>query len=263
MKQDAHIHTPFCPHGSTDSFEQYIDKAIAHGFTDISFTEHAPLPEGFIDPTPDKDSGMLLTQLEPYLHTVTQLKKQYAQQINISVGLEVDYIIGYEQQTTQFLQTYGAALDDSILSVHFLRHAHHYTCIDFSAEEFMRFSKQIGSVQGVYDLYYETLQQSILADLGAYKPKRIGHPTLVHKFQHAHGEHIDDDASIVQTLQLMAQHGYALDVNSAGLAKQHCLEQYPPKRYVELAKTLHIPLVFGSDAHTAADLHQFYEDVWQ
>ena len=28
MKKDGHIHTPFCPHGSTDSFEQYIEKAI-------------------------------------------------------------------------------------------------------------------------------------------------------------------------------------------------------------------------------------------
>ncbi|MBS7345838.1 MAG: histidinol-phosphatase HisJ [Caryophanon sp.] len=262
MKRDAHIHTPFCPHGSSDAFEQYIEKAIAHGFTHISFTEHAPLPAGFIDPTPDQDSGMAHDKLDAYFTTLSDLKKQYARDITIATGLEVDYIIGYERETTQFLQTYGAQLDDAILSVHFLRFQNAYTCIDFSADEFMRFAKQIGSVQAVYDLYYETLQSSIITPLGDYKPTRIGHPTLVHKFQRAHGEVIDDDAAIQQTLQLMQQHGYELDVNSAGLAKRDCLEQYPPKPYVQYAKSLGIPLVFGSDAHTAQDLHQFYEDVF-
>ena len=28
MKIDGHVHTPFCPHGSSDLFEQYIEKAI-------------------------------------------------------------------------------------------------------------------------------------------------------------------------------------------------------------------------------------------
>ena len=42
MKRDAHIHSPFCPHGTKDAFELYIEKAIKNGFTDISFTEHAP-----------------------------------------------------------------------------------------------------------------------------------------------------------------------------------------------------------------------------
>ena len=45
MKRDGHIHTPFCPHGTTDSFETYIEKAIANNFTEITFTEHAPLPQ--------------------------------------------------------------------------------------------------------------------------------------------------------------------------------------------------------------------------
>lgn len=262
MKRDAHIHTPFCPHGSPDSFEQYIEKAITQQFTHITFTEHAPLPKSFVDPTPDQDSGMNETHLEKYFTTLHKLKKLYAKDISISIGLEVDFIQGYERETTQFLNTYGRELDDAILSVHFLQLADRYTCIDFSADEFLHVAKQIGSVQAVYDLYYDTLQQSIIADLGPYKPKRIGHPTLVHKFQLAHGETINDDAQIRQTLSLMQQHGYELDVNSAGLAKKDCLEQYPPKPYVAYAKSLGIPLVFGSDAHTAADLHQFYDDVF-
>lgn len=41
-KRDAHIHTPFCPHGSKDALKQYVEKALERGFTSITFTEHAP-----------------------------------------------------------------------------------------------------------------------------------------------------------------------------------------------------------------------------
>lgn len=53
MKKDGHIHTPYCPHGTLDPIHLYIEKAIQNGFREISFTEHAPLPSNFIDPTPN------------------------------------------------------------------------------------------------------------------------------------------------------------------------------------------------------------------
>ena len=262
MKRDGHIHSPYCPHGTTDTFEQYIEKAIQQGFTDISFTEHAPAPNGFFDTTPEKDSFMTMEQFHQYIAHLSTLKEQYKHKIRIRIGLEIDFIEGYEQQTTAFLNTYGPMLDDAILSVHFLKYKNDYVCIDFSEDLFIDFAKQVGSVENVYKLYYDTVQQSIRTSLCAYKPKRIGHPTLVHKFQLAHGEKIDDDTAIRQTLSLMREFNLELDVNSAGLAKKHCQESYPPPRYVAFANELHIPIVFGSDAHQAKDLHQFYDTVF-
>lgn len=57
--------------------------------------------------------------LMPYFEELQHLQKQYAQDIRIRIGLEVDYIQGFEQETRQFLDTYGHFLDDAILSVHF------------------------------------------------------------------------------------------------------------------------------------------------
>ena len=259
MKIDGHIHTPFCPHGTSDALIDYIEHAIQHSFTHISFTEHAPLPKNFDDPTPDKDSGMKPELLQPYLQQLNELKQTYKDKIHIQIGLEVDYIEGFEKETTAFLNEIGPQLDDAILSVHFLKHQDKYCCIDFSADEFKRFANDIGSIQDVYQLYYETVEKSILVDLGKYKPKRIGHPTLVHKFQHAHQQTIDDAAQIRSILQLMADNGYALDFNSAGLSKAHCLEPYPPLQYVQFAKQIDLPIVFGSDAHQVKDLHQHYD----
>ncbi|MBK3493600.1 histidinol-phosphatase HisJ [Viridibacillus sp. YIM B01967] len=262
MKRDAHIHSPFCPHGTTDAFEDYIKKAIACGFTDITFTEHAPLPIDFTDPTPLQDSGMKTEYLTPYIQQLTALKIQYAPEIRIRIGLEVDYIIGYERQTRDFLNDIGPQLDDAILSVHFLKYDNTYTCIDYSSETFLEFAELVGSVKKVYNLYYDTVKESISADLGPYKPKRIGHPTLIHKFQLAHPQKIEDNMQIEEVLHHIANEGYELDLNSAGLSKKDCKEPYPPLQYVKLANDLKIPLVFGSDAHQVADLHRHYNKIF-
>ncbi|MEI4769264.1 histidinol-phosphatase HisJ [Psychrobacillus sp. FJAT-51614] len=261
MRKDGHIHTPYCPHGTLDSFHLYIEKAIQHQFQEITFTEHAPLPKNFIDPTPEQDSGMDYTRLESYLSDIHDLKKQYEKDIIISTGLEVDFISGFEEETISFLNTYGKYLDDSILSVHFLHFRNKYTCIDFSKDSYLDFAQQIGNPMYMYKLYYKTLMDSITSDLGNFKPKRIGHITLIHKFQHALAEKVDDHADIVSILKEMKNQHLQLDVNSAGLAKPFCLESYPSPIYIIMAKELGIPLVFGSDAHQVKDLHQFYHEV--
>lgn len=263
MKKDGHIHTPFCPHGSKDAFELYIEKAISNNFDEITFTEHAPLPKGFIDPTPEQDSGMDEKDLLDYFQQLKQLKERYQSQIRINIGLEVDYIVGFEQQTRDFLNTYGHYLDDAILSVHFLQHEGQYDCIDFSKEVYLNFAEKVGGIKVMYSQYYETVKKSIDVDLGPYKPKRIGHPSLIHKFQLAHNEVIDDQMQIKALLDHMKTNGYELDVNSAGLSKSLCKEPYPPYEAINYARAIQVPLVFGSDAHTAKDLHQHFHTLIQ
>ncbi|MGE7021497.1 histidinol-phosphatase HisJ [Solibacillus cecembensis] len=263
MKRDGHIHTPFCPHGSSDPFELYIEKAIANGFEEITFTEHAPLPASFVDLTPEQDSGMNTAQLHNYFEQLQRLKETYKAQIKINIGLEIDYIVGYETETRQFLNEFGTFLDDAILSVHFLKHGDNYYCIDFSEEVYLYFAKQVGGIQAMYNQYYQTVQMSIQADLGPFKPKRIGHPTLIHKFQLAHALQIDDKTQIEALFIQMVENGYELDLNSAGLSKPLCKEPYPPLDFVAFAQVIKLPIVFGSDAHTANDLHQHYNEISQ
>lgn len=261
MKRDGHIHSPYCPHGTTDTLISYIEKAIHEGFEDITFTEHAPIPAGFEDPTPEQDSFMTREAFHEYVSEIQQLQTIYAHKIQIRLGIELDYIVGFEQQTSDFLNEFGHLFDDAILSVHFLNYAGHYTCIDFSHEVFQAFVTEVGSVEEVYNLYYDTVIKSIKADLGPFKPKRIGHPTLVHKFQLAHRQVIDDDSQIRRVLNVMQELGYELDVNSAGLSKKYCQESYPAAPYIAYAKNLGLPLVFGSDAHQVCDLHNYYTDI--
>ncbi|MGG0719802.1 histidinol-phosphatase HisJ [Robertmurraya massiliosenegalensis] len=261
MLKDGHIHTPFCPHGTKDSFNQYIEKAIQLGFEEITFTEHAPLPTGFIDTTPDQDSGMRLDVLEDYLHSIEELKSTYKKSIRINCGLEVDFIEGFEKEITDFLDLYGPMLDDAILSVHFLKHEYSYDCLDYSPDVFEQMIQKYGSLQAVYQNYYRTLLRSIQAELGPYKPKRIGHITLVKKFQKKFPPVDDNKIELMNILKIIRDRGYELDYNGAGTAKPLCRETYPPKWVAEEALKLGIPLIYGSDAHQAKELKQGFEEL--
>ncbi|UOQ47715.1 histidinol-phosphatase HisJ [Gracilibacillus caseinilyticus] len=249
---DYHVHTAFCPHGSNDKIEAYIEQAINKGLTELSFTEHAPLPKAFTDPTPDKDSAMKWADLDGYIQTIEKVKKDYQAQLKINVGFEVDYIEGYESAITSFLNDYGSVIDDAILSVHMLKtNTDDYVCVDFSVEEFARIIQLFGSVEAVYDSYYQTLEKAIVADLGPFKPNRIGHLTLIHKYQRKYAVDQGYQLTIERLLDLMKKNKLELDVNTSGLYKEECLELYPPQAIVDLALQKGIPLKPGSDSHTA------------
>jgi histidinol-phosphatase (PHP family) len=256
MLRDGHIHTPFCPHGSKDAFDEYIERALSLGFAELTFTEHAPLPDGFTDTAPARDSAMQAEELGAYFEEISRVKAFYKNKIKINAGLEVDFIEGFEKETADFLAKTGHLLDDSILSVHFLYHDGQYDCADYSPELFASMISRYGSAKSVYKKYYETVRRSITADLGPFKPKRIGHISLIHKFQKKYPAGFEDKQEISDILQLMKLHGCSLDCNGAGTAKPLCREPYPPEWAVLQAKSLGIPLVYGSDAHQAKELGQ-------
>ncbi len=249
MIHAGHVHTPYCPHGTIDALADYCEAAIRLGIKGITFSEHAPLPPSFSDPTPSKDSAMERKQLERYVEEIERLKQEYAGKLTILTGLEVDYIEGYEEETTAFLKEIGPHLDDSILSVHFLKIDSSYICIDYSPEAFAEAVRSLGSVDDVYRQYFATVARSIEADLGRYKPKRIGHITLVRKFRKQFEPSASFEREIANLLALIKKHSYELDYNGAGVVKPLCGETYPCETIAERAAQLGIPLVYGSDAH--------------
>ncbi|WP_059103787.1 histidinol-phosphatase HisJ [Shouchella shacheensis] len=251
---DSHVHTPYCPHGSPDRLADYCEQAIKQGIHTLSFTEHAPLPPSFSDPVPDADSAMKPNDLVCYLEDVAKVKKEYAEHLTVKLGLEVDYLIGIENETRAFLNEVGPLLDDSLLSVHFLETEEGFLCLDYSPEMFELLVKRLGSVEAVHKRYYQTVQASISANLGPHKPKRIGHMTLVRKFIQKFPTTASFHNETDLILQLVRNQGLELDYNGAGIQKAFCKETYPPREIAVQAARMNIPLVYGSDAHTAKGL---------
>lgn len=255
--KDGHVHTPYCPHGTNDTFDDYVKKAIEVGLDEISFTEHFPLPEGFKDPAPDDDSSIKLNQIEDYLKDVNDIKEKYKDKIKINVGAEVDYIEGYEEGIKSLLDQYGKNLEDSVLSVHMIKIKDQYYCMDFSGEEFDKIVGLLGSVEEVYTLYYETLIKAVNSDLGKYKPKRIGHLNLVRKYNKKHPYDYSKNKKLEELVKLISEKGYELDYNVAGLFKEDCGETYISGYLAELVKKYNIKVVLGSDSHSAKYIDKY------
>ena len=273
MKYDGHTHTEYCPHGAVEDTELLILKAIQLGFKEYSITEHAPLPPSITeraagDPEMWTTAAMALNDVDNYFKRMAQLRKKYASDIVIHIGFELDYFAEYEAWTTDFLNEYGPRTDDGVLSVHFLPGQGGLRGIDYSFEEYRDgIVAYEGSFQNAQTLYYQRVLASLQADLGKWKPTRLGHISLCQKFERFFEEATDYSSKSLALLdQLLAetqQRKVQLDLNTAGFIKEGYQQSYPQAWILEKALALGIPFVYGSDTHALDNVGQGYEKVEQ
>ncbi len=84
-----HVHTYRCRH-ATGTDREYIERAIELGADEIWFTDHAPYPGDKIG------TRMLFSELPEYVSTMKALEKEYARDIDLKIGLEMEYLPSYE-----------------------------------------------------------------------------------------------------------------------------------------------------------------------
>ncbi|EOH95812.1 HisJ family histidinol phosphate phosphatase [Enterococcus moraviensis ATCC BAA-383] len=271
MKRDGHTHTEFCPHGKVEDTELLIQKAIRLGFKEYSITEHAPLPTGIEklaagDPKVWTTASMALNDVDNYFKRMNDLRKKYASDILIHIGFELDYFSAFEGWTRDFLAEYGPQTDDGILSVHFLEGKDGLRGIDYSFEEYKTgIVDYLDSFEKAQKLYYQKVLASLEADLGPFKPTRLGHISLCQKFERFFEEPTDysltNKALVHNLLTRVQQEKYSLDLNTAGFYKQGYQQTYPQVWITELAIKSAIPFVYGSDTHSLDNVGQGYEKI--
>ncbi len=272
IKKEGHSHTEFCPHGSGDDVEKMIQKAIRLGFQEYCITEHAPLPEAFASAYAGEETGlteasMAMADLPAYFQKCQQMRMAYGNQIKINIGFEIDFLPGYEDWLRDFLAEYGPQTDENILSVHFMRGTEdRFWCVDDTLGDFEKgLLTHQPDGQQLYQQYFNALIQAVTTDLGPYTPQRIGHITLIKKFQdyfHLPLTYTPETMTVIQTLlkEINNQHRQ-LDYNAAGLYKEYCNETYPDFDILTAAKKLDIPMVYGSDAHSVKEVGHGYHTL--
>ncbi|WP_114570156.1 histidinol-phosphatase HisJ [Exiguobacterium flavidum] len=260
-KWDGHVHSPYCPHGTKDSLRSYIETALDRGLERISFTEHAPLPEGLDDPAPEKDSGMTFEDAERYIEELTALREEYKDQIDIRIGLEFDYFENDVDGTRDIIARYAPRLTDGILSLHYLWIGDRYYSVDYSDDTFAEIVEVMGSVKKAHERYYEGIQALLMTNLGEHQPKRLGHLTLPTKYIKRFPLEAEPD-NLIETIKKVRQVDFSLDVNTAGFRKPLCGLPYPYPELLTVTQSLGIPLVYGSDAHLAQDVAADFDFNW-
>jgi histidinol-phosphatase (PHP family) len=253
LKWDGHTHTQFCKHGSPAEQELYIDRAIELGFQRYSITEHPPLPEGWVkDEKLMAELAMSMEELPQYLAYARSMKEKYEGSIEITVGLEMDYLDGAEALSDAMLEPHLNVLEDVVVSVHYLPGVEGMRCIDFTAQDFSEgLLAYYGSMDAVAEAYYNHVEKAIAWAAKLPMRKRLGHINLIEKFRTALPE---IDQSLIERrlrgiLPKLESAGIGIDVNTAGLRVATCGRAYVPEWFIGECRERGIPLVYGSDSH--------------
>ncbi|WP_379163408.1 histidinol-phosphatase HisJ [Paenibacillus sp. sgz5001063] len=236
MRIDYHTHHERCGH-AVGTLEQYVQRGIELGLEHLGLSDHLPLihvdPENYYP-----EMAMPLSELPRYVDECLSLKERYRGRIELRVGLEADYIEGYEEQIRELLAPYP--WDYLIGSVHFLG--------EWDITDFRQTHGWEGrDVMEVYRRYYDAVRKSALS--GLYDI--IGHMDVIKRFgygpQTPEGQ-AEVRAMELETLRAIAGSGMAMELNASGLTKP-CAEMFPAEHVLQQALELDIPLTLGSDAH--------------
>ncbi len=237
MLIDYHTHHERCGH-ATGTLREYVENAIILKLDEIGLSDHMPI----IHMAKDKclpGLAMKLKELEQYVQEVLDLKSEYKNDIVIRLGLEADYIEGFEDKIDELLKPYP--FDYLIGSVHFLGEW------DISdSRQIVNWQKK--RVEEIYKDYYKAVQGATKS--GLYDI--IGHFDVVKK--HGYVPEGDLTSLVFETLLAVKESDTAIEINVSGLMRIH-KELYPSFNIIKKAIEFGIPFTLGSDAHLPEHVH--------
>jgi len=241
---DYHLHTPLCHHAEGPT-EAYVERALERGLTEIGFSDHNPMPDGF-----DPAHRMVEEQLPGYIEEIQRLQKLYEGRITIRLGLEADYYPGFEQYVREQLEV--LPLDYVLGSVHFVaRGVRAQAKQPVDEKDFVdRYTGR--KIAEMFDQYFdllETAARSRLFDV-------MSHPDLPKKFG------VRPEEVFARRLEQLAkafkEADVAYEINTSGL-RRPVGEVFPTMDFIRIARKHGVPLTFGSDAHKPSEVSEDFE----
>lgn len=238
-----HSHCNFCDGRSYP--EDFVKFALARGFRAYGFSSHSPLPfETFWN--------MSREDMDEYLAEIARLKDKYRGQIEIYVGLEVDYLDHTYNASIPYFQ--NLPLDYRIGSIHFLPLSpvlkeENMACIDGAYSDFERTvdSSFGGDIRRMVRRYFD----SAMAMVEAGGIDIVGHIDKIYmNSQRYPGFSIDADwyrKPLLELFDLVREKGLMVELNTKNLVKKQ--ETYPHKQYLKALCERHIPVLVNSDCH--------------
>lgn len=243
--QNLHTHSTFCDGKNTP--RETVESAIKQGFNSIGFSGHSYMHY-------NNEYGMTKTSTEEYIAEINRLKKEYADKIEIFLGVEADMYSAPDLPQD---------FDYKIGSLHFILKDGEYIDFDLPAQDVKKvIDKNFGGNGLLYaEKYYEELSK--LPQYGNFDI--IGHFDLITK-------HCDNhDFFDINSKEYLS---YALDcakelsgkipffeVNTGAIAKGYRLTPYPSIPIIKEFKRLGLGAVITSDCHDAKDLNCCFNEA--
>ena len=241
MISDYHIHTYLCRHAS-DVPRAYVERAIELGMDELGFADHLPFLAGWTPRHVAADDWAMGTgELDGYVTLVRGLRSEYAGDIRILLCIEADYLEDTLDETARVLADYP--FDYAIGSDHVIGDG-------FPFDHFAMVEKL--PEYGIDRIFVESLGQvTRAAATGLFDV--IGHLDQAKKYGYRPVDTAAVAAAAEEALSTIAAAGIALELNTCGWSKP-AAEAYPAPHLLARARTLGIPITFGSDAHQPDDV---------
>jgi len=232
---DYHMHTRLSDGEGTP--DEFVARAASLGLGEIGISDHL-VPRAY-----DEDGyGLPGQDVASYAREVRGAADR-ADGVRVLVGIEVDLVPGTEAEMESVLAT--ERFDYVVGSVHFA------DGFAFDVDSMLD-DPRWHDVDGLYRVYWET----IAAAAAWGRLDVVGHLDLPKQFGRRPAAsmraHEDEALAAIKTA------GLAIELNTSGL---HSVvgEAYPGPALLERAARLGIPLVLGSDAHTAGEVGRDFE----
>ena len=238
---DYHLHTTRCCH-ATGSLEDYLAVAEKKQLREIGFSDHFPLD--LLGVTPRAPVTMEASELEEYIKEVEGLKS-LGLNMNIKLGIEIDYIPGTENKLGRLLEQYD--FDYVIGSIHYLGdwdfthpvYADHYKDYDMDS---------------LYEKYFKLIQDACRSRLFDV----IGHIDVIKKFGYRPAD--DLEAIYIETARLLRESGTCIEVNTAR-QDAPIREFYPDPHLLKICLSEGVAVTMGSDAHSPEQVGRYFNEA--
>ena len=228
---DCHFHSAHS-YDSEVPLIAYCQRALQLGFSHLCPTEHVDF-----DP---QDFGYGYFDAEAYAQALTTCRQQFAGQLSVLKGVEVDYQLRFDAEVRAFLTQH--TFDFVIGSVHYTDGLYVGTALPEAYEADTAYRRYFHAVceaaaSGLFDVvgHLDLLKRHGVRRWGRFDSRCYAH-------------------EIEAILQAAVETGTGLEINMSGL-RQAPAETYPGletlRRYRELGGEV---LTLGSDAHHLADL---------
>ena len=248
--KDYHIHPDYSM-DAQGSIEEYCQKALEIGLSEICFTPHYDTDPARkeIDAYMRVDGNLVkLTDevVQKYIDEVHKAKDKYsALGLSVKVGLEVDYAVHIEEGLGRKLPQFG--LDFCLGAIHCLDHI--AITSTHESEKYFRGKTAQQICQEYFTVFEAAVSSGLfktMAHLDGYKIYGINF--CGEKILTAH------QGLVEPILELMAQKGVGLEINTGSFRKGH-RETSPGVDILKMASRLGVKVnTLGSDAHQVKDL---------
>ena len=243
MKCGVHNHSTWSDGKNTP--DEMAKTAFDKGIESFGFSEHA------ISPFDPGCANITQESQQKYFSDIRRLQEQYKGVMDIFLGLEIESVTPYISDE----------LDYMIGSVHMIESGGNYYHLDSSVEKYKRAIHDLGSIEQVLKIYYETAINAATT----LSPDIFGHFDIYKKLNKG-GIFFDVTSSSYQEKALDALDAVIdtetiIEVNTGGISRGYITEPYPAPFLLKRVKERNAPIIITSDAHRAENIDFGYKDT--